>query len=50
VEFTRELAQHGMTDSKILLQRLKETEVPTAVRKIIEARIRRDSTRTKKQR
>lgn len=50
VKFTRELARHGMTDSKILLQRLKQTEVATEVRKIIEARIRRDSTQSKKQR
>lgn len=48
LEFTRELARHAMTDSKILLQRLKETEVPTEVRKLIEARIRRDATHAKK--
>jgi Nucleotidyltransferase of unknown function (DUF6036) len=44
LEFTRELARHGMTDSKILLKRLKETDVPKELRKIIEARIRRDAT------
>ena len=39
--FTRELARHGMTNSKILLARLKETEIPPELRKVIEARIRR---------
>lgn len=43
LEFTRELARHGMTDSKTLLARLKDTEVAAEVRKIIEARIRRDA-------
>jgi hypothetical protein len=50
LQFTRELARHGMTDSRILLQRLKQTDVSTEVRKIIEARIRRDAAQTKKQR
>jgi hypothetical protein len=50
LEFTRELARHGMTDSKTLVQRLKETEVPMELRKLIEARIRRDSSHTKKSR
>lgn len=50
LEFTRELARHGMTDSKMLVQRLKETEVPSEVRKLIEARIRRDSAQPKKSR
>lgn len=43
LQFTRELALHGMTDSKTLLARLKDTEVAAEVRKIIEARIRRDA-------
>jgi len=43
LEFTRELARHGMTDSKTLLARLKDTEVAAEVRKAIEARIRRDA-------
>lgn len=43
LEFTRELARHRMTESKTLLARLKETEVPTGVRKIVEARIHRDA-------
>ncbi len=42
IEFTRELARQGMTDGKTLLARLKDTEVPGEVRKIIEARIRSD--------
>jgi hypothetical protein len=48
MEFTRELARHGMTDSRILAQRLKETAVSVELRKLIEARIRRDSTQAKK--
>jgi hypothetical protein len=44
LEFTRELARQGMTDDKTLRARLKETEVPAEVRRIIEARIRRDAT------
>jgi len=43
LEFTRALARHGMTDSKTLLARLKDTEVAAEVRKAIEARIRRDA-------
>jgi uncharacterized nucleotidyltransferase DUF6036 len=50
LEFTRELARHRMTDSKILLERLTETEVPMEVRKLIEARISRDSAQTRKRR
>ena len=48
LEFTRELARHGMTNSKILLARLKETDIPAELRKVIEARIRRDAEGTKK--
>lgn len=43
LEFTRELARHRMTDSKTLLARLRGTNVPAEVRKIVEARIRRDA-------
>jgi hypothetical protein len=43
LEFNRELARRGMTDSKTLLARLEDTEVAAEVRKIIEARIRRDA-------
>lgn len=48
LEFTRELARHGMTDSKIFLARLKETEVPPELRKVLVARIRRDAVESKK--
>jgi hypothetical protein len=48
LEFTRQLARHGMTESKTLLTRLKDTEVPAEVRKIIEARIRRDAAQASK--
>jgi hypothetical protein len=48
LEFTRELARHRMTESKTLLARLKDTEVPVAVRKIVAARIRRDAAQTSK--
>lgn len=48
LEFTRELARHGMTNGRTLVQRLKETELPMELRKLIEARIRRDSNQTKK--
>lgn len=34
IEFTRELAKHGMTDSKTLLDRPKETELSPELRKI----------------
>ena len=48
LEFTRELARHRMTESKTLLARLKDTEVPAEVRKIVEARIRRDAAQASK--
>ena len=48
LEFTRELARHGMTAHKTLISRLEETDVPTETRKLIEARIRRNSTQAKK--
>jgi hypothetical protein len=43
LEFTRELAKQGMTDRKTLLARLKDTEIPSEVRKLITARIGRNS-------
>jgi hypothetical protein len=43
LQFTRELARRGMTDSKTLLMRLRDTEINAELRKLIEARIRRDS-------
>jgi hypothetical protein len=48
LKFTCELARHGMTESKTLLARLKDTEVAAEVRKIIEARIRRDAAKASK--
>lgn len=48
LEFTRELARHDMTDSKTLLARLKDTEIPVELRKVIEARIRRDAAEGKR--
>jgi hypothetical protein len=43
LEFTRELAKHGLTQRKTLHERLEETEIPTDLRKIVMARIQRDS-------
>lgn len=48
LQFTRELARRGMTEGRTLIQRLKETDVPMAMRKLIGARIRRDSTQARK--
>ena len=48
LEFTRELARQGMTDSKTLFLRLKATALPMELRKLIEARIRRDSSQAKR--
>jgi hypothetical protein len=42
LEFTRELAKQGMTDSSVLLGRVGQTDLPPEMRKILEARIRRD--------
>jgi hypothetical protein len=47
--FTRELAVQGMTDSKVLLARLRETELSKQLRAIIEARIRADAAHGGKQ-
>ncbi len=46
--FTRELARHGMTDSKTLLARLKGIEVVPELHKIVTQRIRRDADEAKK--
>jgi hypothetical protein len=40
--FTRELATHRMTDKATLLNRLRETKVPEALRTIVVSRIERD--------
>jgi uncharacterized nucleotidyltransferase DUF6036 len=42
LEFTRELASHSMTRSRVLLERLADTEVDPQRRKLITARILRD--------
>lgn len=43
IEFTRELAKQRMTRGETLLERLKETELSAELRKIVAARIKRDS-------
>jgi hypothetical protein len=43
LEFTSELARHGMTSLTTLMKRLENTEVPAQVRKLVSARIRRDA-------
>lgn len=42
LEFTRELARHGLTDKRTLLQRLPKTPIDAARRKVIAGRIERD--------
>jgi hypothetical protein len=42
LEFTRELARHGMTDENILRVRLRDTEVVPALRAAVTARIKAD--------
>jgi hypothetical protein len=43
LDFTRELAKHGMTDSNTLTLRLKETDIEAEqVRQLVLAKIRRD--------
>lgn len=44
-EFTRQLAMHGMTERKTLLERLKRTKVSDQLRDIVAQRIRNDATR-----
>ena len=43
LEFTRELARHGLTDDNVLRQRLAETTLNSAVRQTVTGRIRADS-------
>ena len=43
LEFTLELARHGMIDEQTLLRRLKNTELPAELRNLVSARIRRDT-------
>jgi len=42
LEFTRELARHGMTGKKILLARLASTKLAAAIRRAVRGRIERD--------
>ena len=42
LEFTRELARHGMTDRKTLHERLAVTKLDPPVSKLIKGRIARD--------
>jgi hypothetical protein len=43
IEFTRVLARHGLTDERVILERLAETTVNSAVREIVAGRVRGDS-------
>lgn len=42
LEFTRELANRAMTDSRVLLARVEQTELQPEIREVVRARIRRD--------
>lgn len=42
IEFTRELARHGMTDKKTLSKRLAETTLDAALARLVHGRIERD--------
>jgi hypothetical protein len=42
LEFTRELAHHGMTGKKILLRRLKATKLDATLARAVQGRIERD--------
>jgi len=43
LDFTRELARHGMTAEKVLLSRLAETAVAKTLRSLMAARIKADT-------
>jgi len=43
LQFTRELARHGLANEKALLKRLAGTTVNSAMREIVTGRIRGDS-------
>ena len=45
LEFTRELARHGMTKKAILLTRVKSTKLQPALARIVRGRIEHDHTR-----
>jgi hypothetical protein len=42
LEFTRELARHGMTQRAVLLQRLSQTRLTAAQRRLVQGHIKRD--------
>jgi hypothetical protein len=42
LEFTRELARHGMTQRAVLLQRLPRTRLTAAQRRLVQGRIKED--------
>ena len=48
LEFTRELAKQGMTDSRVLIARVDQTELPAEILELVRARIRRDFTGNKR--
>jgi hypothetical protein len=48
LEFTRELAKQGMTNSRVLIERLDQTELRPEVRELVQARIRRDFSAAKR--
>ena len=48
MDFTRELARHGMTDHDTLLKRLRKTKLPTKLRTGIKSRIDADFKQHKK--
>ena len=43
LDFTRELARHGMTDEKVLLARVAETTLAQSLHALVSARIKADS-------
>jgi hypothetical protein len=45
LEFTRELAKHGLTQFRVLQDRLRGVSLPAAVRPVVAARISRDFVR-----
>lgn len=49
IEFTRELARHGMIDKKTLLKRSAETTLDAALARLVHGRIERDFPRRGKQ-
>src|SRR6266540_3310354 len=42
LEFTRELAKHGMTDKRTLLKRLAATKLDAAIARAVRGRVERD--------